>query len=216
VPSLKLVPLNLTDDEQRTLTGWARRSGGAGFAERRLQGLTDEPRPGRPRAVSDEEPEPTPSVIALWLGHKGPPGSPAQAEQAKARLAEWLEPRNGSCRSASWPSFASVVKAVNGALRDAVEPQKSAGLGRSFKGYDAHPGRPAVQVQHVGDVRDLGISISVGDLDHTTITIGDRSLVVGVAADLPGCSSERQPLAWDSLSVLQSVIEVVHKKTWDY
>jgi transposase len=93
VPSPKVVPLDLTDDECLTLTAWARRrktsqaladrsrvilacaAGGtvscvaaelgvsrdmvskwrARFLERRLAGLADEPRPGRPGLVSDEQ-----------------------------------------------------------------------------------------------------------------------------------------------------------------
>jgi transposase len=95
VPSPKVVPLDLTDDERLTLTAWSRRrktsqvladrarvilaceEGGtisgvaaelgvsrdmvskwrARFLEKRLAGLTDEPRPGRPRLISDEQVE---------------------------------------------------------------------------------------------------------------------------------------------------------------
>ena len=94
VPSPKVVPLDLTDDERLTLTASARRktsqaladrsrvilacaAGGtlsgvaaelgvsrdmvskwrARFLEKRLAGLTDEPRPGRPRLISDEQVE---------------------------------------------------------------------------------------------------------------------------------------------------------------
>ena len=95
MPSPKLVPLNLADDERRTLEAWSRRrrtaqalaersrivlacaAGGSNsavaadlgvsrdmvskwrsrFAERRLAGLTGEPRPGRPRLISDEQVE---------------------------------------------------------------------------------------------------------------------------------------------------------------
>jgi transposase len=102
VPSPKLVPLNLTDDERRTLLAWSRRrktaqalaersrvilvcatgrsnSAAAAdlgvsrdmvakwrsrFLQSRLEGLTDEPRPGRPRTVSDEQVE---AVITATL-----------------------------------------------------------------------------------------------------------------------------------------------------
>jgi transposase len=95
VPSPKLVPIELTDDERLTLAAWSRRrktaqalalrsrivlacgegwtSGAvaaelgvsrdmvskwrARFLEKRLAGLTDEPRPGRPRLISDEQVE---------------------------------------------------------------------------------------------------------------------------------------------------------------
>jgi len=95
VPSPKVVPLKLTDDERLALTAWSRRRktsqaladrsrvilacadggtiGGVAaelgvsrdmvskwrsrFLERRLEGLTDEPRPGRPRLISDEQVE---------------------------------------------------------------------------------------------------------------------------------------------------------------
>jgi len=93
VPSPKLVPVELTDEERRTLTAWSRRrstaqalaararivlacpDGGtigtvaselgvsrdmvskwrSRFLADRLEGLTDEPRPGRPRTISDEQ-----------------------------------------------------------------------------------------------------------------------------------------------------------------
>ena len=102
VPSPKLVPLNLSDDERRTLEAWSRRrktaqalaerarvvlacAGGgsnsavaaelgvsrdmvskwrARFLEKRLAGLTDEPRPGRPRLIGDEQVE---AVITATL-----------------------------------------------------------------------------------------------------------------------------------------------------
>lgn len=95
MPSPKLAPLTLSDDERRTLEGWARRrktaqalalrsrivlacaEGGsntavagrvgvgrntvttwrARFLRDRLDGLTDEPRPGRPRTITDEQVE---------------------------------------------------------------------------------------------------------------------------------------------------------------
>ena len=93
MPSPKLVPLELADDERLTLTAWSRRRktaqaladrsriilacaeggtiGGVAaelgvsrdmvskwrgrFLQGRLEGLTDEPRPGRPRLISDEQ-----------------------------------------------------------------------------------------------------------------------------------------------------------------
>ena len=95
VPSPKLAPLALSDEERRTLEGWTRRrktaqalalrsrivlacaEGGtntavaervgvdrntvatwrARFLRDRLDGLTDEPRPGRPRTITDEQVE---------------------------------------------------------------------------------------------------------------------------------------------------------------
>ena len=102
MPSPKLVPLVLTDNERLTLTAWSRRrktaqalaqrsrivlasaEGGTigsvaaelgvsrdmvskwrgRFLAARLKGLTDEPRPGRPRTVSDEQVE---AVITATL-----------------------------------------------------------------------------------------------------------------------------------------------------
>jgi len=107
VPSPKLVPLELADDERRVLTGWARRrktaqalaararivlacaEGGSiasvaaelgvsrnmvskwrgRFLRDRLEGLSDEPRPGRPRTVTDEQVE---LVITKTLEDQGP------------------------------------------------------------------------------------------------------------------------------------------------
>jgi transposase len=102
VPSPKLVPVELTDDERLALGAWARRrktsqalalrsrivlrcaEGGtigeaaadlgvsrdavskwrSRFLRDRLEGLTDEPRPGRPRLISDEQVE---AVITATL-----------------------------------------------------------------------------------------------------------------------------------------------------
>jgi transposase len=109
VPSPKLVPVELTDDERRALGAWARRrttaqalaqrsrivlrcaEGGtigavaaelgvsrdmvskwrSRFLRDRLEGLTDEPRPGRPRIISDERVE---AVITATL-EQAPPGA---------------------------------------------------------------------------------------------------------------------------------------------
>jgi transposase len=107
VPSPKLVPLELTDDERRTLKAWVRRrktaqalaarsqivlacaEGGSiasvaaelgvsrdmvskwrsRFLRDRLEGLSDEPRPGRPRTITDEQVE---LVITKTLEEEGP------------------------------------------------------------------------------------------------------------------------------------------------
>src|SRR4029453_839178 len=79
-------PLILTDEERQTLVRWSRRAkssqalalrcrivlacppratnkpgppgpGGSRFVPRRLEGLVDEPRPGAPRTISDEQVE---------------------------------------------------------------------------------------------------------------------------------------------------------------
>src|SRR5688572_24155395 len=95
MPSSKLVPLVLSDEERRVLDGWSRRrttaqglamragivlacaEGGTNtevaqrlrlsrntvrtwrsrFVTDRLDGLSDEPRPGRPRTISDDQVE---------------------------------------------------------------------------------------------------------------------------------------------------------------
>jgi transposase len=107
MPSPKLVPPNMTDDERRTLDAWVRRrttaralaarsqivltcaAGGTigsvaselgvsrdmvskwrgRFVRDRLEGLTDEPRPGRPRTISDKQVE---RVITKTLEERGP------------------------------------------------------------------------------------------------------------------------------------------------
>jgi transposase len=120
VPSPKLVPLNLTDDERRTLEAWSRRrktaqalaersrvilACAAGdsnsavaadlgvsrdmvskwrsrFAEKRLKGLTDEPRPGRPRLIGDEEVE---AVITATLEQEPAGGDTHWSTRSMAR-----------------------------------------------------------------------------------------------------------------------------------
>ena len=120
MPSPKLVPLNLTDDERRTLTAWSRRrktaqalaqrsriilacaEGGSNsavaaglgvsrdmvskwrsrFAESRPEGLTDEPRPGRPGTVSDEQVE---AVITAALEQAPPKGDTHWSTRSMAR-----------------------------------------------------------------------------------------------------------------------------------
>ena len=122
VPSPKLVPLELSDDERRALSAWARRrktaqalalrsrivlrcaEGGtigaaatelgvsrdtvskwrSRFLEGRLGGLTDEPRPGRPRTVSDEKVE---QVVTAALEQAPPGGDTHWSTRSMARSA---------------------------------------------------------------------------------------------------------------------------------
>ena len=120
MPSPKLVPLNLTDDERQTLEAWSRRrktaqalaqrsrivlacAGGdsngevaadlgvsramvskwrSRFLEKRLKGLTDEPRPGRPRTVGDEQVE---AVITATLEQEPAGGDSHWSTRSMAR-----------------------------------------------------------------------------------------------------------------------------------
>jgi transposase len=122
VPSPKLVPLELTDDERRALEAWSRRrktaqalaqrsriilactEGGSNsavaaelgvsrdmvskwrsrFLASRLEGLTDEPRPGRPRTISDEQVE---AVVTATLEQAPPNGDTHWSTRAMARSA---------------------------------------------------------------------------------------------------------------------------------
>jgi transposase len=122
MPSPKLEPLVLTDDERRVLEGWARRrktaqalalrsrivlacAGGesvsaaaaglgvsratAGkwrsrFLADRLEGLSDEPRPGRPRTVTDEQVE---KMITATLEEEPPGGDTHWSTRSMARSA---------------------------------------------------------------------------------------------------------------------------------
>jgi len=122
IPSPKLVPLELSDDERRALSAWARRrktaqalalrsriilrcaEGGtigeaaaelgvsrdtvskwrSRFLEGRLGGLTDEPRPGRPRTVSDEKVE---QVVTAALEQAPPGGDTHWSTRSMARSA---------------------------------------------------------------------------------------------------------------------------------
>ena len=122
MPSPKLEPLVLTDDERRVLEGWARRrktaqalalrsrivlacaagdsvsavAAGLGisratagkwrsrFLEGRLQGLNDEPRPGRPRTVTDEQVE---KMITATLEQEPPGGDTHWSTRSMARSA---------------------------------------------------------------------------------------------------------------------------------
>ena len=136
MPSPKLVPLNLTDDERRTLTAWSRRrktaqalaersrvilacdAGGSNsavaadlgisrdmvskwrsrFLDRRLEGLTDEPRPGRPRTVTDDKVE---QVVVAALEQAPPGGDTHWSTRSMARTAGVSQ----STVSRIWRSF---------------------------------------------------------------------------------------------------------------
>jgi len=122
VPSPKLVPVELNDDERRALSAWARRrktaqalalrsrivlrcaEGGtigeaaaelgvsrdtvskwrSRFLAGRLGGLTDEPRPGRPRTVGDEKVE---QVVTAALEQAPPGGDTHWSTRSMARSA---------------------------------------------------------------------------------------------------------------------------------
>jgi transposase len=122
VPSPKLVPVELSDDERRALSAWARRrktaqalalrsrivlrcaEGGtigeaaaelgvsrdtvskwrSRFLAGRLGGLTDEPRPGRPRTVGDEKVE---QVVTAALEQAPPGGDTHWSTRSMARSA---------------------------------------------------------------------------------------------------------------------------------
>ena len=122
MPSPKLVPLELSDDERQTLGAWARRrktaqalalrsriilrcaDGGtigevaaelgvsrdtvskwrSRFLRGRLGGLTDEPRPGRPRTVSDQKVE---QVVTAALEQPPPGGDTHWSTRSMAKTA---------------------------------------------------------------------------------------------------------------------------------
>jgi transposase len=122
MPSPKLAPLELTDDERRSLQAWVRRRNTAQslalrsriilacadgwpnhavaaelgvsrdtvakwrsrFLKSRLEGLTDEPRPGRPRTVSDEKVE---QVVTAALEQAPPGGDTHWSTRSMARSA---------------------------------------------------------------------------------------------------------------------------------
>ena len=136
MPSPKLIPLELTDDERLTLSGWARRrktsqalalrsrivltcAGGgtirqvaaelgvsrdtvskwrSRFLRDRLEGLTDEPRPGRPRTISDEHVE---KVITATLEQAPPDGDTHWSTRSMARSAGMSQ----SAVSRIWRTF---------------------------------------------------------------------------------------------------------------
>ena len=124
MPSPKLEPVVLADEERQVLEGRARRrktaqalalrsrivlgcADGASvsdvaaelrvsrttagkwrsrFMESRLAGLNDEPRPGRPRTITDEHVE---KVIAATLEQEPPNGDTHWSTRSMARSAEW-------------------------------------------------------------------------------------------------------------------------------
>jgi transposase len=151
VPSPKLVPLDLTDDERLTLAAWSRRRktaqaladrsrvilacdrGGtigavaaelgvsrdmvskwrARFLEKRLEGLTDEPRPGRPRLISDDQVE---QVITATLEQAPAGGDSHWSTRSMARS----QGMSQSAVSRIWRAFG--LKPHIRADRDGVEP----------------------------------------------------------------------------------------------
>jgi transposase len=136
VPSPKLVPVELTEDERRALSAWARRRASAQalaqrsrivlrcaeggtigevaaelgvsrdmvskwrsrFLRDRLEGLTDEPRPGRPRTISDEQVE---AVITATLEQAPPGGDTHWSTRSMARSAGMSQ----SAVSRIWRAF---------------------------------------------------------------------------------------------------------------
>jgi transposase len=136
VPSPKLVPVELTEDERLALGAWARRrttaqalaarsrivlrcaEGGtigqvaaelgvsrdmvskwrSRFLRDRLEGLTDEPRPGRPRTISDERVE---AVITAALEQAPPGGDTHWSTRSMARSAGMSQ----SAVSRIWRAF---------------------------------------------------------------------------------------------------------------
>jgi transposase len=136
VPSPKLVPIELTDEERRALTAWSRRqktaqalaarsrivlacagggtigavAAGLGvsrdmvskwrsrFLAARLEGLTDEPRPGRPRTISDAQVE---AVITATLEQAPPGGDTHWSTRSMARSADLSQ----SAISRIWRTF---------------------------------------------------------------------------------------------------------------
>ncbi|AXB43550.1 IS630 family transposase [Amycolatopsis albispora] len=135
MPSAKLVPLTLTDEERRILEGWTRRrttaqglamrarivltcaEGGsntdiaerlrlnrstvatwrARFVRDRLDGLSDEPRPGRPRTITDEQVE---HVVVTTLETK-----PANATHWSTRALAAQTGMTQSAVSRIWRAF---------------------------------------------------------------------------------------------------------------
>ena len=136
MPSPKLAPLELTDDERAALSAWSRRrktaqalalrsrivlrcAAGATIGEvaadldvsrgtvskwrsrflrDRLEGLTDEPRPGRPRTISDEQVE---TVITATLEQAPPGGDTHWSTRSMARSAGMSQ----SAVSRIWRTF---------------------------------------------------------------------------------------------------------------
>jgi transposase len=136
VPSPKLVPVELTEDERLALGAWARRrttaqalaqrsrivlrcaEGGtigevaaelgvsrdmvakwrSRFVRDRLEGLTDEPRPGRPRTIGDEQVE---AVITATLEQPPPGGDTHWSTRSMARSAGMSQ----SAVSRIWRAF---------------------------------------------------------------------------------------------------------------
>jgi transposase len=136
VPSPKLAPLELADDERQALSAWSRRrktaqalalrsrivlmsAAGATIGEvaaeldvsrgtvskwrsrflrDRLEGLTDEPRPGRPRTISDEQVE---TVITATLEQAPPGGDTHWSTRSMARSAGMSQ----SAVSRIWRTF---------------------------------------------------------------------------------------------------------------
>jgi transposase len=136
VPSPKLVPVELTEEERRALSAWSRRrTTGQALAQRsrivlrcaeggtigqaaaelgvsrdmvskwrsrflrdRLEGLTDEPRPGRPRTISDEQVE---AVITATLEQAPPGGDTHWSTRSMARSAGMSQ----SAVSRIWRAF---------------------------------------------------------------------------------------------------------------
>jgi len=143
MPTPTAVEITLSDDERSVLEGasrpmvtkWRNR-----FAEHRLPGLLDEPRPGRPRTITDEQVE---RVVIATLETKPKDAAHWSTRSMAAQAGPGSCPRTGSSSRRSTRSAACTSTRPSGRscwrLRRRARSRRRTAPRRRCRCFPAHP-----------------------------------------------------------------------------